>query len=243
MVDTPLPTAADPWRFFEKIYCISLESRDDRRHEALRQFDAVGLLDRVEFHIVDKHPTDCEQGIYESHLACLKRGLTTGTGHILVFEDDVVFDNYSPEVLARGLAALLDQDEWHICFLGCMVKWSERTSEPALVRIGYRSLAHACGVNRHFAKRLVQHSPWRGVAYDDMLLEMNSPHMYTLFPACAFQSDSPSDNDAYLPLDRFRRLCGGLKRLQRKNEVYQRYRVWIIGGHFLLVFSLVYWLW
>jgi GR25 family glycosyltransferase involved in LPS biosynthesis len=215
----------------------------DRRREAARQFACVGLQDRVEFHIVAKHPTNCEQGIYTSHLDCLARGLKGGAQHILIFEDDVVFANYSPQILARGLAGLELLNEWQVCFFGCMVSWVERTSTPALVRIGYRSLAHAYGVNRSFAEFLVQHHPWRGTAYDDLLRDFKSSRMYALYPACAFQSNASSDNDVYLPLDRFRRCCGGLKNLQRLNEFYHRFCWWIVGGHVLVLFGLGYWLW
>jgi hypothetical protein len=66
------------WAYFDKIYCISLDERPDRREEAKTQFESVGLLERVEFVIVRKHPFDCEQGIFESHLLCMKKGLSAG---------------------------------------------------------------------------------------------------------------------------------------------------------------------
>ena len=42
------------WAYFDRVYCISLEERPDRRAEATAQFTAVGLLSRVEFVIVKK---------------------------------------------------------------------------------------------------------------------------------------------------------------------------------------------
>ena len=68
-------TVTQYWDFFDKIYCISLEERPDRRKEAKIQFDKVGLSPKVEFYIAKKHPYDCEEGIYNSHLACIKKGL------------------------------------------------------------------------------------------------------------------------------------------------------------------------
>ncbi len=232
----------DPWRFFDRVYCISLEHREDRRREAMRQFASVGLEGRVEFLTVAKHPTDCEQGIYASHLECLARGLAAGAAHILVFEDDVVFEDFSPHVLTDAVEGLQRQADWEVLFLGCMVKRSESTACSALVRIRYRSLTHAYGINRSFAKTLVRHHPWRGIAYDDLLRDLCGDNMYAVYPGFAFQSDSASDNDVYLPLDRFRRLCGGLRSLQKKNEWYNRYRWWVIGGHCLVLLALAAWL-
>ena len=66
------------WDFFDAVYCISLAGRPDRRKTAGRQFKTVGLLDRVEFVIAQKHLTDNEQGIYESHMTCIEKGLAAG---------------------------------------------------------------------------------------------------------------------------------------------------------------------
>ena len=61
------------WDYFDKLYCSSVKERKDRQHSAQRQFSKIGLAGKVEFLLVDKHPTNSEQGIYESHLACLKK--------------------------------------------------------------------------------------------------------------------------------------------------------------------------
>ena len=63
------------WEYFDKFYCISIEERADRRADAKVQFEKVGLADKVEFVIVQKHPYNCEEGIYNSHMACIKKGL------------------------------------------------------------------------------------------------------------------------------------------------------------------------
>ncbi len=69
---------AAAWGSFDQIYCISLSQRVDRRENAQREFARIGLGDRVQFIIVDSHPTDSEQGIFESHMACLRAGLAAG---------------------------------------------------------------------------------------------------------------------------------------------------------------------
>ena len=230
----------EDWSFFDRIYCISLENREDRRQEAMLQFSKVGLAGRVEFIRVAKHPTDCEQGIYESHMRCMAQGLASGAEHILIFEDDIIFEGWSPQRLGQVIHFLRENEDWQALFFGCMVKKSQRTANPAIVRIDYRSLTHAYAIRRKFAEEIL--GPWKNAAFDDFLRDLKSRCMYAVYPSFAFQSNALSDNDRYLHLDRFRRFCGGLRNLQKRNELYHHYKWWIVGCHILAIAAVVYWL-
>ncbi|HEY6000650.1 MAG TPA: glycosyltransferase [bacterium] len=226
------------WEFFDKIYCISLAERPDRRAEAAAQFAGVGLADRVEFVVVPRHPTDREQGCYESHLQCMARGLAAGARRMLIFEDDIFFDGFSAAALERCTAFLAAEPDWHLFFLGCMVKSSGRTPFPGVIRVRYRSLTHAYAISGRFAERLMAR-PWRGVPYDDFLRDLRDERAFALYPSFAFQSNSPSDNERYLPLDRVRRLLGGLRNLQKLDAFYHRNRWAIIGAHLMALLVLI----
>ena len=106
------------WEYFDKIYCISLYERADRREQAKVQFRAVGLADRVEFVVVKKHPVDCEQGIYESHILCMEKGIRALSGNIVIFEDDIIFDRFNPDTLEKCIDFLATSADWKIMFLG-----------------------------------------------------------------------------------------------------------------------------
>lgn len=229
--------AAEPgdWSFFDKIYCISLVNRADRRLEARAQFARVGLADLVEFVVVEKHAKNPEQGIYESHLRCMQRGLESGAERILIFEDDVVFLHYSARRLSELVHFMQNQTCWDVFFLGCMVRNCWKLPGLPIARIRYRSLAHGYVVTRTFAETVTMQHPWQGFAYDDFLRDLESERMYVAYPALAFQSDSPSDNDLYLPLDRRRRMFGGLIALQRFDQWYHRYRWQLISLHVAIV--------
>jgi GR25 family glycosyltransferase involved in LPS biosynthesis len=229
---------AGSWDHFDKIYCISLHERTDRQAAAREQFARVGVSERVEFVMVQKHPTDCEQGIYESHLLCMEKGLNAGAERILIFEDDVIFDRFEGATLANCTDFLSRNPRWHTLFLGCMVRGSRRTAYPSVRKIRYRSLTQAYVIHRRFAEILLRH-PWQKIPYDDFLKGLRDEEMYAAYPSIAFQSNSRSDNERYLPLDRFRRLCGGLKNLQKRNEFYHRHRPLIIGAHVLAVLLLL----
>ncbi|MBI5553035.1 MAG: glycosyltransferase [Desulfobacterales bacterium] len=224
----PAP-GADPWSFFDRIFCITLKERPDRRVQAEAQFARVGLTGRVIFYVADRHPTDCEQGIYESHLACLRRGLAEGARRLLIFEDDVLFEGFDPQRFAAALAFLDGQPDWQILFLGCLVKGSRATASPAVRAISYGCLTHAYAVNRPCAETLTQH-PWRGLPIDAVMARLNQG-FYGCYPMFAFQSNAASDNYRLRRLDRFRRWCGGLRRIQKFNEFWHRRRTPLVILH------------
>ena len=99
-------TSDNYWEYFDKIYCISLDEREDRRAEAKIQFGKIGILDKVEFVIVKKHPHNCEQGIFESHMVCIKKGIRAGANNIVIFEDDILFERFSPASLKNCIDLL-----------------------------------------------------------------------------------------------------------------------------------------
>lgn len=221
------------WDYFDAIYCISLAARPDRRRSAEVQFERVGLAERVEFLVTEKHPADAEQGIYESHMTCLRKGIAAGARAIMIFEDDVVFERFDAAVLAGCVDFLATTPAWRCFFFGCLVLGSRRTNNRAVLEVRYRSLAHAYAVERRFARELVA-QPWRNMPFDT-LLRRTAETAHAAYPAFAFQSDSRSDNSSRPMLDRFRRLCGGLARIQRMNEWFHYNRLAIVGLHLLVI--------
>jgi hypothetical protein len=232
----------DPWKFFDTIYCISVDDRFDRREQVKKQFAAVGLLERVEFVLVTRHPEDREQGIFESHMLCLQRALAAGAQHILIFEDDVFFRDFDSRSLAEACAHL-ERLAWEGLFPGCITSGSRKTEVKSLVRIKYRCLSHAYAVNAPMARRIVREE-WSGIPYDGLLRRMNGD-FFAIYPMFAFQGLSESDNQT-VAIDRMRRLFGGLPFIQKMNEIYQNHKALILAAHlavFLVLGVLLYSLW
>jgi GR25 family glycosyltransferase involved in LPS biosynthesis len=221
-------TRPDPWIFFDAIYCISVVEREDRRAQVLQQFAAVGLLERVEFVLVARHPQNREMGIFESHKMCLQKGLAAGAQHILIFEDDVYFRGFDPHALAECCAALDRLPVWNSLFLGAITSGSKRMAIRPLVRVRYRCLAHAYALNAAMAQRIVR-QVWSGIPYDGLLRSQNDEG-YAICPMCAFQGLSASDNQT-VAIDRFRRLLGGLGFIQKMNELYQNHKLSFLAAH------------
>jgi GR25 family glycosyltransferase involved in LPS biosynthesis len=234
------PSLEPIWNRIDRIYCISLADRTDRQASARDQFARVGLAGKVTFHIARPHPTDCEQGIFESHQACLNMGLEAGARHILVFEDDVVFGKIDRVRLKKSIDFFLHTQACDILFLGCLVSGSRGTETPGIRSIRYRCLTHAYLIKPPLAGRIAE-APWQQIPYDIMLQGMiNNP--FVLYPAIAFQSNSLSDNTRHRTLDAIRRLFGGLRFIQTVNERYHRFRYAVIAVHLLAIGATLLWM-
>ena len=188
--------------------------------------------------IVEKHPSNSEQGIYDSHIVCLKAGLAAGANTIVVFEDDVLLSEFSHDVLGQSVAFMQSDVTWDAFFFGGWVNASRRTPTPSVVQVNYRCSAHAYVLHRRFAQKVVQ-QPWDGQAFDDVLRAMSANHAYAAYPLFAFQSDSPTDNDKRIWIDRMRRAIGGSRVLQRRNEFSTLYFRELVIIHVLIVLGMV----
>lgn len=230
---TPRPRG---WDYFDRIYCISLTSRPDRKLAAEREFAAVGLAAKVIFHLVAKNQADQVEGIYTSHMTCLRQGLAAGAKRILVFEDDILFRNFAPDRLDQACQALQARDDWQAFFLGCLTRGIAKTDHAALTTIRYRCLAHAYAINRPFAELLVRQE-WCGLPFDELLGRI-AKDCYAISPMCAFQGSAGSDNRTYV-LNRLRKLCGGLAFIQKASEVFYTNRRLIVILHILAIVAAI----
>ncbi len=228
--------SSDSWSFFDRIYCISIDDRHDRRDEAKKQFAKVGLLDRVEFIIVKKHSTSPEEGCYQSHIDCLKRAIAANAKYILIFEDDIIFKGYNDSIITEAACFLEENSEWNVIFLGCIVRKSSKTTHRSVVKIKYQCLSHAYAINRQFAETIVS-KPWQGIPYDAFLAQMNK-HCYAIYPSFAFQSNAATDNRFFI--DKVRRIFGGLSFIQKANEIFQRHKALIISTHLVIIAVLLF---
>ena len=136
---------SDPFRFFDLIYCINLDSRADRWQEAVREFNALEIADRVERVPAITHPNPRE-GCRLSHLECVRRAEAADAETVLIFEDDVIFRGFSHDRLARFLERLCTIPDWEVFYLGGTVLANpERYGE--LMRVPMAG-AHAYAVHR-----------------------------------------------------------------------------------------------
>lgn len=150
------------WQHVGNIYCINLYERDDRYEHAQKEFKSVGLLDRVHFHRVQRHPTCGFVGLFNSFLEVLhteynKNEVGAIAKPIVIFEDDLVFLKERMHYL-DDLARFLEDtryDDWDTLRLGhvkpCFV---ERVSNN--VFRGNALHTHAVVYSPRFVERLVK---------------------------------------------------------------------------------------
>jgi len=242
-VNSPESKSHPCWAFFDRIYCITLKSRPDRRRQAEQQFAILGILPRVEFVVVTKHPDNPEQGIFQSHMLCINKGILQKARNMLIFEDDVFFKGVDTSALAEACRFLESTGKWNALFLGCITDGSRRIAESHLVGIKYRCLAHAYALNRPFAEGIARQA-WSGIPFDE-LLRRNSNDFFALYPMCAFQGQAGTDNRTVV-IDRLRRLLGGLPFIQKANERYQNHKLVLLPASWvilLLLGGLIFRLW
>jgi Glycosyltransferase family 25 (LPS biosynthesis protein) len=238
LIEDTVKKKTNGWDFFDRIYCISLEEREDRRQAAAASFAKVGLTGKVEFVLVQPHPLNIEQGMYESHMTCLRKGLEAGAENIVIFEDDVIFDRFDAEHFKQCTQFLAEHPDWKVLLLGALIRSSRKTTNPFIQKVSYQSLAHAYALNRPYAETLA-YQPWPGIIIDTLFRPLTDD-LYAVYPLFAFQNDFTSDNDnKYHGLERFRRLCGGLKRIQKANEFYQRHKFVVIAAHVMIILFLL----
>ena len=237
-VESNVKKEVDGWDFFDRLYCLSLREREDRRKSAVQEFSKVGLADKVEFVLGEHHPYDMEQGVYESHMLCLRKGLEAGARNIVVFEDDIEFDRFDPERLRSCTEWLRQHPEWKVLLLGALICASRKTTNPCVQKVRYQSLSHAYALNRNYAETLA-YVPWQGIV-NDTLFRPLADDLYAIYPMCAFQKNFTSDNYKYPKLVLFRHLLGGLKRIQKANEFYHRHKLGIYAAQVIAFLLLLF---
>jgi hypothetical protein len=181
----PAGDGSDPFRFFDSIYCINLDTRPDRWAEACREFQALGIAHRVERVPAIAHP-DGREGCRLSHLECVRRASLAGAETVLIFEDDVTFPDFAVGRLARSLARLRTVPDWDVFYLGGLVQAVPTERHEDLFRAPVAQ-THAYAVHRR-AYAVIQKA---SIPFD--LWCAQHLKSYCARPMLAWQRDGESD--------------------------------------------------
>jgi hypothetical protein len=110
--------------YFEKIFCINLDSRPERWADIQKVFEKVGILDRVERlsgnkgHIAGWENVD---GCALSHLSAIYYAKQHNLKNVLVFEDDIVLERPNLDDLPETIRSLAGLD-WKLFYLGANIE-------------------------------------------------------------------------------------------------------------------------
>lgn len=153
------------WDFADKIICINLIDRDDRIRLVQQQFAKVGLSHRVSFHRPKRSPHGGRFGCFESHLTVMKQALEDDLQNVLIFEDDVQFQEGWRENVESCRNFLSSTSEksllWDAFFLGGTLLWIEDVNVPCQnVNRGKLVCMHAYLVSKAAMESFVQRASW-----------------------------------------------------------------------------------
>jgi hypothetical protein len=149
---------ADPFDFFDAIYCINLDRRTDRWARTLAELEQLGIAGRVE-RLSALEGTSGLDGCRRSHLEIARRAQERGLENVLVFEDDVVFPHFSRERLAAAIAEV-NGLAWDLFFLGARPIGRPHAWYPHLVRAPMVH-THAYAIHRRaFARAQEAQNPF-----------------------------------------------------------------------------------
>jgi GR25 family glycosyltransferase involved in LPS biosynthesis len=209
----------NPFDYFDRIFCINLDSRPDRWELAKSEFEKIGILDRVERVTAittdelpyDPRPRKNRSGsdllgqfaCAGSHNKCTKLAIKYNAKNYLTFEDDFFFNGYDSEYLADCISEL--PSDWRLFLLG-HARWNQRRcnsySENLYKMKGF-GLAHAYAINGHmftemdskFEKKVIKGKTNRARWFkrNEWFLNDATKYQYGVKEMFAFQRDGFSD--------------------------------------------------
>lgn len=209
----------NPFNYFDKIFCINLDSRPDRWELAQSEFDKIGILDRVERvsaltteempydprPVKNKNASDLlgQFACASSHNKCTKIAMQYNAKNYFVFEDDFYFKNYDKNYLNTCINEL--PSDWRLFSLGYN-NWSQKSIESYSVNLNKMygfGLAHAYAVNEgifehlnnEFEKRVIRSETRRKRWWkrNEYFLGNATKYQHGVKNIFAFQRDGFSD--------------------------------------------------
>ena len=158
--------------YFDRVYCINLDTRADRWKYVSNHFSRFGMKDKVfRFPAIDvrQDPSLREHeklvmdnfsvlgmcGCMLSHRGVIEAAKSSGLRNVLVFEDDVkiIEDNISN--IGRSLKSL-SEHEWDVFYLGATYSWPIEKVNSYLVRVNEGAFAtHAIAYNHTVFDKLL----------------------------------------------------------------------------------------
>lgn len=121
-----MPQVCTIFDYFDRIYVINLETRNDRLVEIALEFQKIGLdvhhpkvqiYKAIKPSTLEDWPTLGTKGCYQSHLAVLKDAQAHHYERVLILEDDAHFTQYF-NILCSATLSQLKQTNWDIFYGG-----------------------------------------------------------------------------------------------------------------------------
>jgi len=143
------------WDYFAEIYCINLDRRQDRWELVQKEFESVGVLDRVKRVSAVDNP-DGRIGLIKSFLKIFQDVKERNVENVLIFEDDVHFiqENKPIEILEKAISQV-GNIEWSLFYLGANTHERCNIFRPNLILLRNAFSAHAVAYSRKTYNQII----------------------------------------------------------------------------------------
>lgn len=188
--------------FFDKIFCINLEKRKDRKDKCKNHFDSIGI--EVEFfNAIDgskinnqyRGLNNGEIGCRLSHIEIYKIAESTGLKNYLIIEDDCEFDKNINLKFPEYLKEV--PSDWNLLYFGGNHNSTNiNMVTPHVHRLSKTYTTHCYGVREGFNKNLLKEFELFNSAkqIDVELSDIQKKYpCYGFIPPLAWQFDGFSD--------------------------------------------------
>lgn len=141
--------------FFDKMFCINLDERIDRWEMCQKEFQKVGILDKVERFPAIKD-VDGRIGIIKSNLEIVKYAKKNKLNNVLIFEDDVKFITDDTEGNLKKSLSQIGNLKWSLFYLGANThnRLLKITSNLILIKNSYA--VHAMAYNKSVYDKFIK---------------------------------------------------------------------------------------
>ena len=117
------------WDYFDGIFCINLDEREDRWNDCQEEFKKIGILDRVKRFSAIKHVDGGRTGCWLSHLSAIAIAKKRGYKNVFIWEDDISISNVFLD-LFYDIISNLSCYEWELFYLGGFLSYPRPGSDP-----------------------------------------------------------------------------------------------------------------
>lgn len=160
----------NPFDYFDAIYCINLDHRNDRWNSVQNEFKKIGIDERVIRFSAIKTPENGHIGCMLSHRKIVEIAKNKWYKNVLVFEDDIFFRK-NKKYFSRLISDLKKIEKWDLFYfwwtLSKKAKLGKRTKNISTVSWLY--YAHAVAYWNNFYNFFLKEIQKKGIRRDNFI--------------------------------------------------------------------------
>lgn len=192
--------------FFDKIFCINLDTRTDKWEECQKIFDKFDIsVERVSPILTDKifdGLKNTEYSLILTTIEIIEKSIKNNYKKILIFEDDIEFCDLYPDYKGKPLSERFKNsieylpEDWNLFYLGCgMYKGYGYNIGGEINSVEFGQTTHAYGINYTFFEKCLEYLNSEKLPLDNIYTKIQHEigGVYAFHPNLISQRNSFSD--------------------------------------------------